>query len=177
QGVVGRDAVHPAAEGRLAAELAQVLVGGEEGVLGDLRSVGLAPRHPERESVDLLLVPAHQRLEGGHVPGLRTGHELAVVLDAVGLRHGKHPRLSGGRAEVKRRLGSWGYGDTSAANTGSPFTSLTMIAGFTTSRSGPRVMRPVMPSKSRVRAICSRSAGPPTPPDRRSASIPTRAAS
>src|SRR4030095_7390257 len=62
-------AVHSA--DRSAPELAEVLVSGEEGVLGDLRRVGLAAGHPERQAVDLLLVAADQRLEGGHVAAPR----------------------------------------------------------------------------------------------------------
>ena len=97
--------MHPGAEGGLAPELGEVLVGGEEGVLGDLRRVRLGPRHPQRQAVDLVLVALHQGLEGGHVPLLGALEQGIPVsrgpVASAALRHGSmpiHETFSGGGA-------------------------------------------------------------------------------
>ena len=77
--IVGGDAVDPGAERRLPAEVLEVLVGGEEGVLGDLRRVRLGPGHPEGEAVDLVLLALHQGLEGGDVALLGALEQLVRV--------------------------------------------------------------------------------------------------
>ncbi len=159
QRVVCRDAVYPGAEGRIPPEILEVLVRGQEGVLGDLRRVRLRARHPQRQAEHLVPVGLHQRLEGGHVPGLRARQELLVVL--LGLRprwtFWLHPSSQSGRRQGRRR----------ASGTAR---RLTWRLSFTHSRKGfggprPRVVHadPRPPRHLRLR--------PPTPPARHTAAM------
>jgi hypothetical protein len=77
---VDGDPVDPGAEARLGAEARKRAEHLEEGALGQVLGVRLAPQVPVRKVVDRLLVVADQLVEGAPVAGQVAGHQLSVAL-------------------------------------------------------------------------------------------------
>jgi len=98
EGGVSGDAHEPGAEGRVGAEVGEMLEGGEEGVLDDFLGIVGVADHAEGEFVDLAFVAGDEGVEGGEVAGTGAGDEVAVGIGLrceQGFRHDAQDRRGG----------------------------------------------------------------------------------
>jgi hypothetical protein len=88
---VDREPMEPGRERRLAAELAQLLPGPHEDILGDFVGL-LRAEHPAREAVDPADMGPVEPLEGRLVPAGRQGHVAVEPASNRGFAAQRHHR-------------------------------------------------------------------------------------